>query len=176
MRRVVEVSHDALKRVVPFVELEDVSTTRFSGASLDAPPPPEQVENLRLVIRLHETGEVVEVGNGVLVCEVTCVAQGYILSGDDEREDPESDQKIAEIGAVFGVRYRLRDEADCGEAVLKEFAQSNAVYNAWPYWREFLNSALVRLGHPSFTVPTLVVAARREASPQDDSEKRERSP
>ena len=36
---------------------------------------------------------------------------------------------------------------------LNEFGQVNAVFNAWPYWRELVQSSLARMSMPILTVP-----------------------
>jgi len=49
--------------------------------------------------------------------------------------------------------YRISDEGDIDDAALDEFARVNAPFNAWPYWREFVQSAFCRLNLPVSPLP-----------------------
>ena len=44
---------------------------------------------------------------------------------------------------------RLTDDA------VSAFARINSIYNAWPFWREFVDSAVGRMGLPRLTLPLL---------------------
>jgi preprotein translocase subunit SecB len=57
------------------------------------------------------------------------------------------------IVAEFELVYALATLEGLGEAHFRAFGEINGVYNAWPYWREFVQSTLVRMGLPSLTIP-----------------------
>ncbi|MBL0171693.1 MAG: hypothetical protein IPP90_13395 [Gemmatimonadaceae bacterium] len=53
------------------------------------------------------------------------------------------------------------------DAIFAEFERVNLPLNTWPYFREFLQSTLVRAGWPPFVLPAFKVAptAARAAAP-----------
>lgn len=62
-----------------------------------------------------------------------------------------------EVGATFEARYSLVKEnmSDFTQEHYDAFARTNGIFNAWPYFREFLQSSLVRMGLPAFALPVL---------------------
>lgn len=64
-------------------------------------------------------------------------------------------ERIAEISATLSLRYALPEEElkRFSPEEVQVFAESNGVYNAWPYWRELLQSASARLGLPAVIAP-----------------------
>ena len=53
---------------------------------------------------------------------------------------------------------------------LKAFGQINAVFNAWPCWRELVQAPLARMSLPTLTMPVFRVRPRdaAEANEQGD--------
>jgi hypothetical protein len=58
-----------------------------------------------------------------------------------------------ELRAKTELVYQLRKDAEVDATDLDEFARVNAPFNAWPYWRELVRSALSRLDLPVFQLP-----------------------
>lgn len=68
---------------------------------------------------------------------------------DDEIEaDP-----VLTVEAVICLVYLLSSLDGLDDRNLAAFAQTNGIYNAWPYWREFVQSTTVRMGLPPVTAP-----------------------
>jgi preprotein translocase subunit SecB len=65
-----------------------------------------------------------------------------------------SDKPLAKIQADMLLLYRIENFEDLTDDHLKHFADKNAVFNAWPYWREFVQSATARMQLPTLTLPT----------------------
>ncbi len=64
--------------------------------------------------------------------------------------------KQVHVGARIEVKYEVSPDRDQGsDEAIKTFARMNGVQTAWPYFREYLHSSLVRLGLPSFDLPLL---------------------
>lgn len=59
--------------------------------------------------------------------------------------------------AEFRLTYSVQGEESLDEADVKQFVHWNALFNAWPYWREYLSSTLNRAGLPRFQIPVLGV-------------------
>lgn len=65
---------------------------------------------------------------------------------------------FAEIKGQYVVSYRLHDEnASFGEDIIKEFVKRNLPVNIWPYIRETISDATVRMGLPPLFINTLKV-------------------
>src|SRR5207302_1818415 len=61
--------------------------------------------------------------------------------------------QVARVSAEFELAYKLKESVTPTPAQLTAFSRVNAVYNAWPYWREFLQSAVHRMDLPGITLP-----------------------
>jgi hypothetical protein len=68
------------------------------------------------------------------------------------KEDPAKDPHF-QIRAEFILVYHLATLSQYSEQSLSAFAQTNGVFNAWPYWREFIQSTTARMGIPPVVVP-----------------------
>lgn len=64
---------------------------------------------------------------------------------------------VVHVVATYLLVYRIRHDVEPSQEALTAFSQINAVYNAWGYWREFLQTALQRLEMPPFTLPLVRV-------------------
>lgn len=62
---------------------------------------------------------------------------------------------VFKISASFHLVYELPSELKPDRSEILAFAQTNAVYNAWPYWREFVQSMTSRMNVPPLTLPLL---------------------
>jgi len=82
-----------------------------------------------------------------------------------DKHVPASESAIR-IVADVEVKYDFPKELDAPTDVeLQSFANSNGVLNAWPYLRETIQNASVRMGFPPILLP-LYRIARAPATPQ----------
>lgn len=79
------------------------------------------------------------------------VAVFFTLSAS-RKDDPEA-EPVGTIDATFSLSYLLDTDEHIGDENLEAFAKINGVFNAWPYWREFVQNSTSRLGLPAVTVP-----------------------
>lgn len=71
---------------------------------------------------------------------------------------------FSELGRIEGkyiAEYEITEEVSV--ECLDAFALKNASYHVWPYWREFVASACLRLNVPKQVLPTIQLAHNREA-------------
>lgn len=83
---------------------------------------------------------------------------------DAQSEQPETD-RFSELGRIEGkyiAEYEIKEELS--EECLDAFALKNASYHVWPYWREFVASACLRLNVPKQVLPTVQLAHNRDAN------------
>lgn len=64
------------------------------------------------------------------------------------------------ICATFGVGYKVSSLKGLEKKNFDAFGKLNAVYNAWPYWREYVQSIAVRMGLPPIPIPVYVLPER----------------
>ena len=57
------------------------------------------------------------------------------------------------LDATFVLTYSLPSDLTIEEHCFQHFAEVNGPYNAWPYWRELVQSATGRVGLSGITVP-----------------------
>ena len=50
------------------------------------------------------------------------------------------------------------------------FLTINPISNAWPYWREFVQSMSARMGFPALTVPLLEIVPKKAATKEAKSQ------
>lgn len=97
-----------------------------------------------------------------------------ILRGSSEdlanRKPEEMESEvIGTIEAAFYVSYLERPDADgefLEEDCVNAFAIDNVAFNAWPYWRELVQSACSRLALPRIVLPTHRLQRRMSPPPQ----------
>ncbi len=57
------------------------------------------------------------------------------------------------IDASFLLAYKIENFEGLTQKGFEQFANLNGIYNAWPYWREFVQNTVTRMGLPSLTIP-----------------------
>jgi hypothetical protein len=133
-----------------------------------------QIENVRVVeanlrtsIRPSDDPEALEADvrrnarvvqlpdDGVFIVRVDFAFTAHRESETDQEDRKSKTLATAAIAVTvsFEVNYRIPANASAPEDALKEFAQINGIFNAWPYFREFVHAALARMGLPPFILP-----------------------
>jgi hypothetical protein len=78
------------------------------------------------------------------------VCPRFILIGRASDQDQE---ELLRIEALFVLHYEVPGFEGLTNANIAAFGELNGLYNAWPYWREFVQSMTVRMGLPPLTMP-----------------------
>lgn len=89
-------------------------------------------------------------------------------AGVAEGEEPS--EAIVECNATFRLLYSLKPEAEFDDEALEHFAAMNGAYNAWPYWRELVQSVSGRVGLSGIVMPVFRPEVRALAETTDDSD------
>jgi len=74
------------------------------------------------------------------------------------RKDSEKSKQLL-IGAKFELIYTVPPGIEPSEGEIDAFANTNALLNVWPFWREFVHSSINRMGLPPLTLPLFRMAA-----------------
>ena len=62
-------------------------------------------------------------------------------------------EPLALMDVTFELQYALPDAAAFSNEVLEEFARVNGTFNAWPYWREYVQTTAARMTLPPTILP-----------------------
>lgn len=79
----------------------------------------------------------------------------------------EQNAEILKLEAGYLLTYFLNPGAAVEDICFKHFAEANGPYNAWPYWRELVQSVTSRVGMPGFIVPVFRPSAVEIHSTED---------
>lgn len=90
-----------------------------------------------------------DAGNAIFVV----VKYGLLIGYDEKKLESNADSAVVTIRANFGVQYKHKQDEP--EKSLGDVVPRLAVMNSWPYWREFVQSMVVRMGLPAFPVPIM---------------------
>lgn len=93
---------------------------------------------------LDEEGKTIPAVNFIYQCGLKVVAEGQEGS---ETEEPTLISIKASFSALYLLKAKLSDEC------LKEFGHHNVPYHVWPYWREYAQSTLARMGLKPVNIP-----------------------
>jgi preprotein translocase subunit SecB len=68
-------------------------------------------------------------------------------------EEQEDTKPMLEIRADYWLLYSVATAEGLGLDNIKAFGDLNGVYNVWPYWREYVQSTVTRMGMPPLPIP-----------------------
>jgi hypothetical protein len=74
-------------------------------------------------------------------------------SADPANPNITRDDLLVEIQTTFVVRYAVLPEQEAPTPEMITAFNDNAVHHVWPYWREFLQAAALRLRVPPIILP-----------------------
>lgn len=89
----------------------------------------------------------------VVLTDFKFSAKVGVGDSSDAEDDEQSDQELVALDATFQLIYSLPLELTVDEECYKHFAEINGPYNAWPYWRELVQSVTGRVGLAGITIP-----------------------
>lgn len=75
------------------------------------------------------------------------------------------DKQIIGIASEFLLTYTISGFEGLTDEGIKEFGNLNGVFNAWPYWREFVQNTIARMNLPPLTIPVFRIFAPKKAKP-----------
>ena len=143
-----------LSRIVSVVQIESVRLCEAHFRSAVHPSESADVINVKTTT---EAAVVKEPGDGSsLRVETTFTMEVRGASDEEELQ--------AEIRGRFELSYEIPDDESFSSEVLEAFGHVNAVFNAWPYWRELVQTSLARMSMPPLTMPVFRLPPRDMAT------------
>ena len=81
-------------------------------------------------------------------------------------------EPIVDFRATTELTYAIRENSSVSDSDIEDFAQVNAPFNAWSYWRELYQSTLARFQLPQTPLPLFRIqdAAALMIEPEADSQ------
>jgi hypothetical protein len=73
----------------------------------------------------------------------------------EKKPDDKKPDTVVLVECAYEVDYVLREGFEITPEHVKSFKDGNAIFNAWPYFREYLQNNLQRMGLPPLTAPFL---------------------
>lgn len=135
------------------VELESVTLVAANlASSVDPMAPPDEFEVSQ---QYRARGEVRESSVYVFV--------DFIFTAESSGEE---DGKALELTSTYLLVYGLRGASDYPSDALEHFASLNGPYNAWPYWRELVQTVCGRAGIAAIVIPVFRPPVR-ELTPEE---------
>jgi preprotein translocase subunit SecB len=134
------------------VQLEDVRLVSCSCRQ-----EPEAVQGKKKVNIRYSTKNHTNQNTGYLLVFPEFHLEGFLAT--------ESDKPVIKINATFLLAYKVASFDGFTKQGLKRFADLNGVYNAWPYWREFVQETTARMGLPTLTIPVFRIVTPQEVEP-----------
>lgn len=84
---------------------------------------------------------------------------------DSTESPPTLDDADAAVTMTVCVSYQTIGETGITEQEIRELGEKSSLFLAWPYWREYCQSSLMRMGLPVFNVPLLNIQMQAEPLP-----------
>lgn len=125
------------------VEIANVHVLRFSGERESELPE----RDVNIEWHCGATTEAISEKDLIRV-----LAEFRMEVGPTETNDAEK-QVAVQITLTLALTYRCPNVSKLSKRALDAFGQINGVYNAWPYWREFVQNTAARMELPRLTVP-----------------------
>ena len=70
-------------------------------------------------------------------------------------------EELVRIACRFDAEYKLRNDFHPTKEQVEAFHHGNAIFNCWPFFREFVQNTTSRLNYPSAPVPFLRLMPKR---------------
>jgi hypothetical protein len=145
----------SLTRVVPKAELENILLLSCTAKrALDA----LSYEHIKAGV--SSSSELLDNNDQKFSAKVSFEFKGCPVEEDKN--------EIIKIEAEFLLTYRLHSKEGFSLDDLKAFCSMNPLYNAWPYWRELVQSMTSRMDVPVFTIPLLKLKPAKSKKKEKD--------
>ncbi len=171
---VIEQSPDETRLAFEVNQNAAISRIRLARAKLasraveDGPTSP-------ISVAFHFKSKSIVAPSDVLRLEIAFRMAGTEKPKDSKKEIPDKTRDSRKSGpavlveCAYEVDYLLRDGFAITPAHVKAFKDGNAIFNAWPFFREYLQNNLLRMGLPPLTAPFLRLQPKPRPRKQTES-------
>lgn len=160
---------DALKRAQSALELLDmqqISVSAYVGKEYDPRLAPEE-QDIAYQTKQGIVGlEIIGLeGNGETsyILRTTVDFGIRFVPKPNDKKVAEDTPVLGEIEAVYRLDYKVTDEALVEDTdAIQEFATHNAPHQAWPFWREFVDSQTSKMRLPRLILPMQTIGRKSD--------------
>lgn len=154
--------HQALVRAVEGLAIKDVFVEETSAkihAALDS----QRDGGLSIQVRQWVDSSVDFRAEGQSEFARFRVHTGLRLLRNQGQDAEAPDGEVCvEVNAAFVADYEVVSPISDDEEALSAFAQKNAVFHVWPYWREYVHNLTYRMRLPNIVLPMFRVNREQE--------------
>jgi hypothetical protein len=130
-----------------------ISNVRLARARITTDRPENAVKDI-ISVSIGVKAKRVESAADQLIVEV-----GFRLAGL-KRGDPPKNKTAFCVECTFELSYQLRPGFTPTTEQAKAFKDGNAIFNCWPYCRQYAQDMIQRIGYPPLVLPFLRVQTR----------------
>jgi hypothetical protein len=138
-----------------------LSHSRMTSRALDEPP------KGRIQVRFTVKSRPVDGPKGKLRVRVDFRMMGE-LEPQQAPEGRAKKERIVSVECSYAVDYQLREGFEPSIKQIKAFKDGNVIFNSWPYFREYLQESIQRMGFPPLTAPFLRVQTKSPRAAQKE--------
>jgi hypothetical protein len=120
-------------------------------------------------LRLARKARRVEAPEGIVRLEIDFRVEGRKGSGASGAGPRKSGLRLLLVECTWEADYLLAEGYQPAPETISAFKDGNAIFNCWPYFREFVQSAVARMNLPPLTLPLLRLLPKRPAREQPGS-------
>ena len=108
-----------------------------------------------IALRLKHKARKAPAPEGVLRLEISFHLSGVEEKAASTEGSGRGRKPLALVECTWEVDYRLAEGYQPPAEAVKAFKDGNAVFNCWPYFREYVQNTITRMNLPPLTVPLL---------------------
>ena len=150
---VIKQTHEEFKAAVIFAANTQLLDVRLAASKAFSQRPPDQsFDVFETSLHLDFKPPVVSAAQAVIPVGVVL----KLIAGAEPNT-----KELAEIECTLEATYAFRPEFTPADEQVAAFQRGNAVFNCWPFFREFLQSNLQKMGYPVPPLPLLRLDADR---------------
>jgi hypothetical protein len=152
----------------PLASLVQIQLVRLRDVSASSQPP-SVAEPMHFHLNIEHDASILEKLNDAFVVVATLNVRlfGPVDRGAQVPQDLSSLNVYASVKAAFEIRYKLPEGLVAESKEFEDFAKVNGLFNAWPYFREFIQNIFSRMNFPLVMLPLL----RVDPSPSNQPDK-----
>jgi hypothetical protein len=140
---------DLLGRAAPVIERVKILSILLAESQIRRSPSADlRLPGLKTEFLIHD----VEVGSNADDGHIF-VFLTFALRVSKPTDGEEQAEAMVSIDAKYVLIYSADNHDGLDDEALGAFGATNGVYNAWPYWREFVQSCTLRMGLQGIVVP-----------------------
>lgn len=163
MAIILEQSNDQFTRslrVTPNVELRAITLSHCQARGLQQ----RQAATLPITVDLNYNASSTNIESGILH-----ISLDFAVIALDKSESEQDPKVVFNVGCRLEATYQVLNDLNIPQEDAEAFASGNAVFNCWPYFREFVQNLSGRMGLQMPPIPFLRLQVKQDAESEKPS-------